>query len=86
MIFLILYISVAKGNVTGYAPSSSGLGHWPFTPKARVQIPLGAPENEWVLSSAGRASALQAEGRRFDPCSTHHFIRWPGSSVGRALD
>ncbi len=26
-----------------------------------------------VISSAGRASALQAEGRRFDPVITHHF-------------
>src|SRR5690606_20740098 len=28
----------------------------------------------WTLSSAGRASALQAEGRRFDPVSVHHLI------------
>jgi len=28
---------------------------------------------KWVISSAGRASALQAEGRRFDPVITHHF-------------
>lgn len=27
----------------------------------------------WRLSSAGRASALQAEGRRFDPVSLHHL-------------
>ena len=26
-----------------------------------------------VISSAGRASALQAEGRRFDPVITHHY-------------
>ena len=26
------------------------------------------------LSSAGRASALQAEGHRFEPCSSHHLI------------
>ncbi len=26
----------------------------------------------WRLSSAGRASALQAEGRGFDPLSLHH--------------
>ncbi len=25
----------------------------------------------WELSSAGRASALQAEGHRFEPCSSH---------------
>ena len=27
----------------------------------------------WGLSSAGRASALQAEGRRFEPVILHHF-------------
>ena len=26
---------------------------------------------EWGLSSAGRASALQAEGHRFEPCRSH---------------
>ncbi len=34
-----------------------------------------APHREtWVISSAGRASALQAEGRRFDPVITHHSM------------
>jgi hypothetical protein len=38
-------------------------------------------------SSAGRASALQAEGHRFDPCCSHHNnfkkcnICWHGSTV-----
>ena len=27
--------------------------------------------NIWGLSSAGRASALQAEGHRFEPCRPH---------------
>ena len=27
--------------------------------------------NVWDLSSAGRASALQAEGHRFEPCRSH---------------
>ena len=27
----------------------------------------------WDLSSAGRASALQAEGHRFEPCSSHQI-------------
>ena len=26
---------------------------------------------KWDLSSAGRASALQAEGHRFEPCRSH---------------
>lgn len=28
----------------------------------------------WVLSSAGRASPLQGEGRGFEPLSTHHSL------------
>ncbi len=32
------------------------------------------PEFKWVFSSAGRAVALQATGRRFDPCNTHHLL------------
>ena len=28
----------------------------------------------WDLSSAGRASALQAEGHRFEPCRSHSHI------------
>ena len=32
------------------------------------------------FSSAGRASALQAEGQRFEPVNFHQI--WPGSSVG----
>ena len=27
----------------------------------------------WRISSAGRALALQARGRRFDPCILHHI-------------
>ena len=29
---------------------------------------------KWALSSAGRASALQAGGHRFEPYSAHHFF------------
>ncbi len=29
---------------------------------------------KWRISSAGRAPALQAGGRRFEPCILHHFI------------
>ena len=31
-------------------------------------------DKKWALSSAGRASALQAGGHRFEPCSAHHFL------------
>ena len=43
----------------------------------------------WGLSSAGRASALQAEGHRFEPYSVHHFygrvvqlVRMPACHAG----
>ena len=35
----------------------------------------------WVLSSAGRASPLQGESRRFDPVSTHHSIFFIEQSI-----
>ena len=28
---------------------------------------------KWRISSAGRALALQARGRRFEPCILHHY-------------
>ena len=30
--------------------------------------------NKWEHSSAGRASALQAEGQRFEPVNLHHYL------------
>ena len=32
----------------------------------------------WGLSSAGRASALQAEGHRFEPCRSHILTKYGG--------
>ena len=31
-------------------------------------------QKTWRLSSAGRASALQAGCHRFEPCNSHHFL------------
>ena len=33
-----------------------------------------AMKKTWRFSSVGRASALQAEGQRFEPVSLHHFL------------
>ena len=30
----------------------------------------------WACSSVGRAPALQAGCRKFDPCQVHHFGAW----------
>ena len=43
----------------------------PFHGGNRGSIPLWVT-NSRDYSSAGRASALQAEGHRFDPCCFHH--------------
>ncbi len=32
-----------------------------------------AQKNKWRFSSVGRASALQAEGQRFEPVNLHHL-------------
>ena len=40
----------------------------------------------WRFSSVGRASALQAEGQRFEPVNLHHFFKCRLSSIGRATD
>ena len=45
-----------------------------------LQTETKATITKWEHSSAGRASALQAEGHRFEPYCSHHI--WPGSSVG----
>ena len=45
-------------------------------------------ETIWELSSAGRASALQAEGHRFEPYSSHWYgrvvqlVRMPACHAG----
>ena len=40
-------------------------------------------EIAWGCSSAGRASALQAGGRRFDPDQLHQCIWWGGGTGAR---
>ena len=43
-------------------------------PKYNISCTRGKRYEIWDLSSAGRASALQAEGHRFEPCRSH-FIQ-----------
>ena len=40
---------------------------------------------QWVISSVGRASALQAECRRFDSVITHQFLPVALTAVGCAV-
>ena len=62
-------------DVAGSNPASGASGlfvkrlrHRPFTAGSGVRIPHRSP---WAISSAGRASALQAECRQFDPVIAH---------------
>ena len=56
----------------------------PFHGGNRGSIPLGV--TKWKFSSAGRASALQAEGHRFDPYNFHQvFFRGPVVQSVRTL-
>ncbi len=49
----------------------SWLERRPVTAEVEGSSPSGVAK--WDLSSAGRASALQAEGHRFEPCRSHFF-------------
>ena len=58
-----------------------------------VYFQMKVNENLWDLSSAGRASALQAEGHRFEPYRSHQYgwiPEWPKGadckSVGNAFE
>ena len=57
--------------------SSAWLECRPVTPEVEGSSPFWVVL--WKFSSAGRASALQAEGHRFEPCNFHFFYakNWP---------
>ena len=50
---------------------------------AKVEVASSSlvSRSTWGFSSAGRASALQAEGHRFEPCRSH--ISWVDSRVAK---
>ena len=53
----------------------SWLERRPVTAEVAGSSPAGVVSLwKWGLSSAGRASALQAEGHRFEPCRPHLFL------------
>ena len=51
----------------------SWLERRPVTAEVVGSSPIGVVSFAWDLSSAGRASALQAEGHRFEPCRSHYY-------------
>src|SRR5574344_1050051 len=68
--FLLLYIAKARwlSWLERRPVTAEVMGSNPI----RVVLQLNIPRD---LSSAGRASALQAEGHRFEPCRSHHLCR-----------
>ena len=45
----------------------------PFIDIINIVAGEHSAEERWKFSSAGRASALQAEGHRFEPCNFHQL-------------
>jgi hypothetical protein len=60
---------VARSRFAGVAQL---VERWPEEPRVTGSIPVPGARH-WGCSSAGRATALQAEGRRFDPDHLHQF-------------
>ena len=79
------------------APPCHGGGHG-FEPHSGRHFPINRiqlhrfgyrrPCQSWGLSSAGRASALQAEGHRFEPCRPHsHYMDgFPSGQRGQTVN
>ena len=62
----------------GFEGTNLHLARWlswlerrPVTAEVEGSSPSGVVLIMWDLSSAGRASALQAGGHRFEPCTPH---------------
>ena len=55
----------------------------PFHGGNTGSIPVGV--TIWGVSSVGRASALQAEGHRFEPCTPHHTVSITNFVIGAFL-
>ena len=77
IIFIVRSQEAAKNSIR---PLGQAVKTPPFHGGNMGSSPVGVTIL-WAFSSAGRASALQAEGHRFEPCNAHHKI-WPGSSAG----
>ena len=74
------------GDSTRFRCARLPLNDLKYAPKridSVSSIPIMPVSCQGVISSAGRASALQAEGRRFDPVITHHSSRIRGASSNR---
>ena len=72
---IIVYVGLRKpNNIYIIWPLGQVVKTPPFHGGNRGSSPLEVTNTMWAHSSAGRASALQAEGHRFEPCCAHHII------------
>ena len=80
---LDIIIPVARRDAEQTSPKYAAGAHLVERHLAKVEVASSSLVGRSIMgkfSSAGRASALQAEGQRFEPVNFHHV--WPGSSVG----
>ena len=70
-----LFCLLWPGGSAGQSAALSRRRSWVRTPSGSLTIIYcKAFDAIWDLSSAGRASALQAEGHRFEPCRSHPLL------------
>ena len=77
--YVVLKVSNAFDMNVSMAQWLSWLERRPVTAEVTGSSPVWVVLIIWDLSSAGRASALQAEGHRFEPCRSHLLSRIFGS-------
>ena len=70
--------------LAAFWPRGQAVKTSPFHGGNTGSIPVGVIN--WDLSSAGRASALQAEGHRFEPCRSHLVISYYYAAVAELAD
>ena len=73
-----IIIDVAGDNTPGRHMEYAAVAHLVERHLAKVEVASSSLVGRsilWKFSSAGRASALQAEGQRFEPVNFHHVAR-----------
>ena len=73
-----IIIDVAGDNTPGRHMEYAAVAHLVERHLAKVEVASSSLVGRsilWKFSSAGRASALQAEGQRFEPVNFHHLAR-----------
>ena len=73
-----IIIDVAGNNTPGRHMEYAAVAHLVERHLAKVEVASSSLVGRsilWKFSSAGRASALQAEGQRFEPVNFHHVAR-----------